>query len=89
MPEPHPLFIFFCKIKPIKVWKCNETKRLGFYQLFRFWVGKTFLKSYGSFFNVYWKKMRYSNLIQKVKFEKITLPFLYIKLLGSILPVTV
>lgn len=83
------LLFFFCKIWPSKVWKCNETKRLDFYQFLRFWVVKTFLKSYGSFFNVYWRRMRYSNLIQKIKFEKITLLFLYIKLLGSILSVTV
>ena len=82
------LLFFFCKIWPSKVWKCNETKMLDFYQFLRFWV-KTSLKSYGSFFNVYWRRMRCSNLIQKIKFEKIALPFLYIKLLRSILSLTV
>ena len=79
------LLFFFCKIWPSNVWKCNETKRLDFDQFLRFWVVNTFLKSYGSFFNVYWRWMRYSNLIQKIKFEKTTLLFLYIKLLGCIL----
>ena len=45
------LLFFFCKIWSSKVWKCNEAKRLDFYQFLRFWVVKTFLKSYGSFFN--------------------------------------
>ena len=83
------LLFFFCKIWPSNVWKCNETKRLDFDQFLSFWVVNTFLKSYGSFFNVYWRWMRYSNLIQKTKFEKTILIFLYIKLLGCILSVTV
>ena len=74
------LLFFFCRIWPSKVSKCNETKRLDFYQFLRFWVVKTFLKSYESFFSVYCRRMSYSNLIQKIKFEKITLIFLYIKL---------
>ena len=61
---------FFCRIWPSKVWKCDE--RPEFYQFLRFWVVRTFLKSYESFLNVYWRRMRYGNLIQKIKFEKIT-----------------
>ena len=83
------LLFFFCKIWSSKVWKCDETKRFDFYQFLRFWMVKTFLKSYERFFNLYWRRMRYSNLIQQIKFEKITLLFLYIKLQGSILPATV
>ena len=59
------LLFFFRKIWPSKVWKCNETKNLDFYQLLRFCVLKTFLKSYGSFFNVYWGRIGYSNFIKK------------------------
>ena len=81
------LLFFFCKIWPSKVWKCNETKMLDFYQFLRFWVVNTLLKSYGSFFNVCWRRMRCSNLIQKIKFEKITLLLLFIKLLVFIVSV--
>ena len=58
------LLFFLYKIWSSKVWKCN------FYQFLRFGVVKTFLKSYGSFFNYIGEGWDTVTLFKKLNLKK-------------------
>ena len=58
------LLFFLYKIWSSKVWKCN------FYQFLRFGVVKTFLKSYGNFFNYIGEGWDTVTLFKKLNLKK-------------------